>query len=141
MRIGLFISSLALSTPSFRKLALQPSSRWSVSGGGWGEGAGCCVSADSLASLRLRMTFWWRLSDRHTSKVPGDRGPCLHVICICRSRFRSRNILLFSVDKIPDFIDLNSFAVQVAKYTVLIPRACPSGINHKLGHGVFARSG
>jgi hypothetical protein len=27
-----------------------------------------------VAVIGIGMTFWWRLSDRHTSKVPGEES-------------------------------------------------------------------
>jgi hypothetical protein len=73
MRIGLFIPCFI--DAFFPEVGIATLELLERFGRRRGEGAGCCVSADSLASLRLRMTFWWRLSDRHTSKVPGEVFP------------------------------------------------------------------
>jgi hypothetical protein len=45
------------------------------------------------------------------------------------------------VDEIPDFIDLDALARQVAKHPILISGASAASVDDELGHGVLAGPG
>ena len=50
-------------------------------------------------------------------------------------------VVVFGVNEIPDFIDLNALAGQVPQHAILVLGAGVTGIDHKLGDGVLAGSG